>query len=87
MLLRIEKIELPEFEPIIGSVKQFFYRNKMEFSFSNSLGFVFHSTVLYVLDANTDGKLFDGNHLWKNHCRLCFLGLAILNYELIKQKQ
>ncbi|WP_159799124.1 23S rRNA (uracil(1939)-C(5))-methyltransferase RlmD [Flavobacterium sp. MK4S-17] len=35
-LKRIGKIELPEFEPILGSDKQFFYRNKMEFSFSNS---------------------------------------------------
>jgi 23S rRNA (uracil1939-C5)-methyltransferase len=35
-LLRIGKIELPEFEAILGSQKQFFYRNKMEFSFSNS---------------------------------------------------
>jgi 23S rRNA (uracil1939-C5)-methyltransferase len=35
-LQRIGKIELPEFEPILGSKKQFFYRNKMEFGFSNS---------------------------------------------------
>ena len=35
-LQRIGKIELPEFEPILGSEKKFFYRNKMEFSFSNS---------------------------------------------------
>jgi 23S rRNA (uracil1939-C5)-methyltransferase len=35
-LQRIGKIALPEFEPILGSEKQFFYRNKMEFSFSNS---------------------------------------------------
>ncbi|MDN3706125.1 23S rRNA (uracil(1939)-C(5))-methyltransferase RlmD [Myroides ceti] len=35
-LKRIGKIELPEFEPILGSEKQFFYRNKMEFSFSNA---------------------------------------------------
>lgn len=35
-LMRIGKIELPDFEPILGSEKQFFYRNKMEFSFSNS---------------------------------------------------
>ncbi|AXG74422.1 23S rRNA (uracil(1939)-C(5))-methyltransferase RlmD [Flavobacterium arcticum] len=35
-LKRIGKIELPEFESILGSEKQFFYRNKMEFSFSNS---------------------------------------------------
>lgn len=35
-LKRIGKIELPDFEPILGSEKQLFYRNKMEFSFSNS---------------------------------------------------
>lgn len=35
-LKRIGKVELPEFEPILGSKKQFFYRNKMEFSFSDS---------------------------------------------------
>lgn len=35
-LERIGKIALPEFEPILGSEKQYFYRNKMEFSFSNS---------------------------------------------------
>ncbi|AUX17912.1 23S rRNA (uracil(1939)-C(5))-methyltransferase RlmD [Flavobacterium columnare] len=35
-LKRIGKIELPIFEPILGSEKQFFYRNKMEFGFSSS---------------------------------------------------
>ncbi len=35
-LQRIGKVELPEFEPILGSQKQFFYRNKMEFGFSNA---------------------------------------------------
>ncbi len=35
-LKRIGKIELPDFEPIKGSDKQFYYRNKMEFSFSNA---------------------------------------------------
>lgn len=35
-LKRIGKIALPEFDPILGSEKQFFYRNKMEFSFSDS---------------------------------------------------
>ncbi len=35
-LQRIGKIELPDFETILGSEKQFFYRNKMEFSFSDS---------------------------------------------------
>jgi 23S rRNA (uracil1939-C5)-methyltransferase len=35
-LQRIGKIDLPEFEPILGSSAQFFYRNKMEFGFSNA---------------------------------------------------
>lgn len=35
-LKRIGKIPLPEFEPILGSENQFFYRNKMEFGFSNA---------------------------------------------------
>lgn len=35
-LKRIGKIELPDFEPILGSEETFFYRNKMEFSFSNA---------------------------------------------------
>ncbi|MGV3459478.1 MAG: 23S rRNA (uracil(1939)-C(5))-methyltransferase RlmD [Flavobacterium sp.] len=35
-LKRIGKIGLPEFEPIAGPEEQFFYRNKMEFSFSNA---------------------------------------------------
>lgn len=35
-LKRIGKVDLPDFEAIAGSEKQFFYRNKMEFSFSNA---------------------------------------------------
>jgi len=35
-LKRIGKIDLPNFEPILGSKKQFFYRNKMEFGFSDT---------------------------------------------------
>src|SRR6218665_2469035 len=35
-LKRIGKIELPDFEKILGSAKQFFYRNKMEFGFSDT---------------------------------------------------
>lgn len=34
-LSRIGKIELPEFAPIMGSEKTQFYRNKLEFTFSN----------------------------------------------------
>jgi len=35
-LKRIGNVELPEITPILGSKKQYFYRNKMEFSFSSS---------------------------------------------------
>jgi 23S rRNA (uracil1939-C5)-methyltransferase len=34
-LIRIGKIELPEISPIIGSAEQFFYRNKLEYTFSD----------------------------------------------------
>lgn len=34
-LRRIGKVELPEFTPILGSAKTQFYRNKLEFTFSN----------------------------------------------------
>lgn len=34
-LVRIGKIELPEIQPILGSTKTEFYRNKLEFTFSN----------------------------------------------------
>lgn len=35
-LTRIGRVTLPEITPIVGSKKQYFYRNKMEFSFSSS---------------------------------------------------
>lgn len=35
-LQRLGKIELPEIDPILGSKDIYFYRNKMEFSFSDS---------------------------------------------------
>src|SRR5699024_4449861 len=35
-LILIGKVELPSSVPILGSEKQYFYRNKMEFSFSDS---------------------------------------------------
>ncbi len=38
-LKRIGKVELPDFDPVLGSKETFFYRNKMEFSFSNSRWF------------------------------------------------
>jgi len=35
-LKRLGKIEIPEPQPILGSAEQYFYRNKMEFSFSDN---------------------------------------------------
>lgn len=35
-LKRIGHLDLPEISPILGSEREYFYRNKMEFSFSNS---------------------------------------------------
>ncbi|WGD34325.1 23S rRNA (uracil(1939)-C(5))-methyltransferase RlmD [Olleya sp. YS] len=35
-LSRIGHLELPEITPILGSAEQYFYRNKMEFSFSDA---------------------------------------------------
>ncbi|MFD2824730.1 23S rRNA (uracil(1939)-C(5))-methyltransferase RlmD [Lacinutrix iliipiscaria] len=35
-LMRIGHIDLPDVTPILGSAEQYFYRNKMEFSFSDS---------------------------------------------------
>ena len=34
-LIRIGKTDLPEISPIIGSAKEYFYRNKLEYTFSN----------------------------------------------------
>jgi 23S rRNA (uracil1939-C5)-methyltransferase len=35
-LRRIGKVELPDISPILGAADQYFYRNKMEFSFSDN---------------------------------------------------
>jgi 23S rRNA (uracil1939-C5)-methyltransferase len=34
-LIRIGKLDIPEIEPILGNDEPYFYRNKLEFSFSN----------------------------------------------------
>jgi len=53
---RISKIELIEPETILGSSKQYFYRNKMEFSFSNR-------RWLTTEEINNKGKKLDKNGL------------------------
>ena len=58
-LQRIGKIALPEFEPILGSEKQFFYRNKMEFSFSNSRWLT--EQEIEVVDRDAINRVSTGN--------------------------
>ncbi|ALJ03685.1 RNA methyltransferase [Pseudalgibacter alginicilyticus] len=55
-LTRIGHIELPEVTPILGSKKQYFYRNKMEFSFSDS-------RWLTIEEVQSDEDLGDRNAL------------------------
>ncbi len=55
-LKRIGHLEFPEIHPILGSEKQFFYRNKMEFSFSNS-------RWLYPHELEEDSLIEDKNAL------------------------
>ena len=55
-LKRIGHIELPEVTPILGSANQYFYRNKMEFSFSDS-------RWLTVEEVQSDKDLGDRNAL------------------------
>jgi 23S rRNA (uracil1939-C5)-methyltransferase len=50
-LTRIGKVELPEISPIIGSSKTEFYRNKLEFTFSNKRWRTFEEIA--------EGKEFD----------------------------
>ncbi len=55
-LTRIGHIELPEVTPILGSEKQYLYRNKMEFSFSDS-------RWLTLDEINSDTNIDDKNAL------------------------
>lgn len=55
-LRRIGGVELPEIHPILGSKKQYFYRNKMEFSFSDSRWLSFK-------EINSDAQITDRNAL------------------------
>lgn len=55
-LRRIGHLELPEVSPILGSKKQYFYRNKMEFSFSDS-------RWLTLEEINSDKEIANKNAL------------------------
>ncbi|MEM9142096.1 MAG: 23S rRNA (uracil(1939)-C(5))-methyltransferase RlmD [Bacteroidota bacterium] len=55
-LERIGHLELPEVQPIVGSRKMYFYRNKMEFSFSDS-------RWLSLKEIRSDTEITDKNAL------------------------
>ncbi|CAH8294438.1 23S rRNA (uracil1939-C5)-methyltransferase [Mariniflexile fucanivorans] len=55
-LTRIGHIKLPEITPILGAAEQYFYRNKMEFSFSDS-------RWLTLEEVQSDADLGDRNAL------------------------
>ncbi|SDS26862.1 23S rRNA m(5)U-1939 methyltransferase [Formosa sp. Hel1_31_208] len=55
-LVRLGHLELPEVTPILGSTEQYFYRNKMEFSFSDS-------RWLTIEEVQSDEDLGDRNAL------------------------
>ena len=55
-LKRIGHLDLPELTPILGSEQQYFYRNKMEFSFSDS-------RWLTLEEVRSDNQIEDRNAL------------------------
>ncbi|MFL0354524.1 23S rRNA (uracil(1939)-C(5))-methyltransferase RlmD [Xanthomarina sp. GH4-25] len=55
-LIRLGHLELPEVTPILGSTNEYFYRNKMEFSFSDS-------RWLTIEEVQSDEDLGDRNAL------------------------
>ncbi|TDS13313.1 23S rRNA m(5)U-1939 methyltransferase [Maribacter caenipelagi] len=55
-LKRIGHLDLPELTPILGSAQQYFYRNKMEFSFSDS-------RWLTLEEVKSDNQIEDRNAL------------------------
>ncbi|WP_047245896.1 23S rRNA (uracil(1939)-C(5))-methyltransferase RlmD [Maribacter thermophilus] len=55
-LKRIGHLNLPEIDPILGSKEQYFYRNKMEFSFSDS-------RWLTLDEINSNDEITDKNAL------------------------
>lgn len=73
-LTRLGKIELPEITPILGSATTEFYRNKLEFTFSNKKWLTFEEMDNGAKEENMDGvgfhipglfdKVVDINKCW-----------------------
>ena len=73
-LTRLGKIELPKLNPIVGSEKTVFYRNKLEFTFSNRKWLTYDEMDAGEKDKNMNGvgfhipglfdKIVDVNKCW-----------------------
>ncbi|MGJ8666175.1 MAG: 23S rRNA (uracil(1939)-C(5))-methyltransferase RlmD [Patiriisocius sp.] len=74
-LKRLGKVELPEVSPILGSADQYFYRNKMEFSFSDSKWLTLDQIKSDVIVENKNALGFHIPGMWDkildlNKCHL-----------------
>lgn len=74
-LLRIGKVQLPPVSPIIGARKTYFYRNKMEFSFSDNRWLTSAERQTENLAGNRNALGFHIPRMWDkvldlNHCYL-----------------
>jgi 23S rRNA (uracil1939-C5)-methyltransferase len=63
LLSRIGKVELPEFSPIMGSVKTMEYRNKLEFGCSNKRWYTKEELADEQLDLNGQDNSAIGFHI------------------------
>ncbi len=55
---RLGDFEFPELQPILGSEKTYYYRNKMEFTFSNRIWLTEYSKDIDFADRNMNGLGF-----------------------------
>ena len=91
-LSRIGKIDLPDFEPIMGSEKTEFYRNKLEFTFSNKrwltsseMGLIHEQKDMNALGFHIPGcfdKVLDIKKCWLQDNISNEIRLAIRKYAL-----
>jgi 23S rRNA (uracil1939-C5)-methyltransferase len=78
-LTRIGKIELPEINPILGSVKTRFYRNKLEFTFSNKRWLTEEEMQTEIENTNVLGFHIPGRFDKVLDIRKCWLQSDISN--------
>ncbi|MEE3715516.1 23S rRNA (uracil(1939)-C(5))-methyltransferase RlmD [Tumidithrix elongata RA019] len=69
------EIKLPEISPIVGSAKQYLYRNKLEYSFSANRWIPKEELELEIEDRDRDALGFHIQGMWEkvldiNHCHL-----------------